>query len=103
MNLQRLTQLSFLPLLSLFLTFSGGQQLPDNACSQYFQYLQSGIGGLYGELTLALQNGRNRIDMRFSQRGAQDVSTTSRKTWILILLLIYSHSHSILLHYITCI
>lgn len=46
--------------------------MPDNACGQYFQYVQSGIGGFSGQLTLALQNGRNRIDVRFSQRGAQD-------------------------------
>ncbi|KAH8311013.1 hypothetical protein KR044_003846 [Drosophila immigrans] len=57
---------------SLLLTLSVGQQLPDNACAQHFQYVQSGFGGFHGDLTLPLQNGRNRIDVRFSQRGRQD-------------------------------
>ncbi|KAH8388323.1 hypothetical protein KR093_003859 [Drosophila rubida] len=58
---------------SLLLTLSVGQQLPENACAQHFRYVQSGFGGFHGELTLPLQNGRNRIDVRFSQRGQQDV------------------------------
>ncbi|KAM8702985.1 hypothetical protein ACLKA7_005344 [Drosophila subpalustris] len=69
----RFPKLFRLPLLCcLLLTLSGGQQLPDNACARYFRYFQSGTGGFHGELTLPLQNGRNRIDVRFSQRGAQD-------------------------------
>lgn len=68
------------PLLPLLLQFllSRAQQLPDNPCAAYFQYVQdgSGSGGIQGELTLTMQNGRNRIDMRFSQRGRQDVRSS---------------------------
>lgn len=65
------------PLLPLLLQFvlSRAQQLPDNPCAAYFQYVQGG-SGIQGELTLTLQNGRNRIDMRFSQRGRQDVRSS---------------------------
>ncbi|KAH8418093.1 hypothetical protein KR222_011605 [Zaprionus bogoriensis] len=68
---------SLLPLLLLLLlqlTLVLCQQLPENPCSLYFQYVRSSAGGYQGELTLPLQNGRNRIDVRFSQRGPQDVT-----------------------------
>ncbi|EDV91630.1 GH19683 [Drosophila grimshawi] len=59
-------------LLAMLLTVSIAQQLPENACSQYFKYVLSETGDSQGEITLDLQNGRNRIDVRFSQRGYQN-------------------------------
>lgn len=60
-----------LPLLPLLLSLTAAQLMPDNPCAAYFQYVQA--GSIQGELTLPLQNGRNRIDVRFSQRGDQSV------------------------------
>lgn len=71
------TQLLLLLLLAMVLMASVAQRFPENSCAQYFQYVQSGIGSFQGELTLGLQNGRNRIDVRFSQLGAHDVCSYS--------------------------
>lgn len=60
-----------LPLLPLLISLTAAQLMPDNPCAAYFQYVQA--GSIQGELTLPLQNGRNRIDVRFSQRGDQSV------------------------------
>lgn len=68
------TQLPLL-LVAMVLMASVAQRLPENSCAQYFQYVQNGIGSYQGEVTLALQNGRNRIDVRFSMRGIVDVCT----------------------------
>ncbi|KAH8384149.1 hypothetical protein KR009_012253 [Drosophila setifemur] len=52
---------------------AGCQILPEIACPTYFQYVNDGFGGYQGEVTLpGLAQGRNRIDLRFSQRGNQD-------------------------------
>ncbi|XP_030563715.1 proclotting enzyme [Drosophila novamexicana] len=67
------TQLPLL-LVAMVLMASVAQRLPENSCAQYFQYVQNGIGSYQGEVTLALQNGRNRIDVRFSMRGIVDVT-----------------------------
>lgn len=58
-------------LLPLLLSLARAQLLPENPCAAYFQYVQA--GSIQGELTLPLQNGRNHIDVRFSQRGDQSV------------------------------
>lgn len=75
-----LVRLLLLPLLALLLQLLiyRAQQLPDNPCAAYFQYVHgsSGSGSIQGELTLSLQNGRNRIDVRFSQRGEQVVRSS---------------------------
>ncbi|ALC45542.1 Sp212, partial [Drosophila busckii] len=63
--------LGLLLLLALALLPSNAQQLPENACTQYFQYVSTGVGVYQGELTLALRRGHNRIDVRFSQRNSQ--------------------------------
>ncbi|EDW68301.2 CLIP domain-containing serine protease B10 [Drosophila virilis] len=67
------TQLRLL-LVAIVLMASVAQRLPENSCAKYFQYVQNGIGSFQGEVTLALQNGRNRIDVRFSMRGIIDVT-----------------------------
>ncbi|XP_002137437.2 proclotting enzyme isoform X2 [Drosophila pseudoobscura] len=52
------------------------QLLPENACSDYFQYVNDGFEGLQGEVTLpSVMRGRNRIDVRLTQRGDQDPSS----------------------------
>ncbi|KAH8258204.1 hypothetical protein KR038_007678 [Drosophila bunnanda] len=54
---------------------AGGQLLPENACPQYFQYVNDAFSGLQGEVTLpGLTRGRNRIDLRLTQRGDHDAS-----------------------------
>ncbi|KAH8232325.1 hypothetical protein KR032_004189 [Drosophila birchii] len=54
---------------------ASGQLLPENACPQYFQYVNDAFSGLQGEVTLpGLTRGRNRIDLRLTQRGDHDAS-----------------------------
>ncbi|XP_034663155.1 proclotting enzyme [Drosophila subobscura] len=49
------------------------QLLPENACSDYFLYVNDGYEGLQGEVTIpSVVRGRNRIDVRLTQRGDQD-------------------------------
>ncbi|EDV44017.1 uncharacterized protein Dana_GF18777 [Drosophila ananassae] len=59
----------------VLITATGGQLLPENTCPTYFQYVNDAFGGVVGEVTLpGLAQGRNRIDVRFTQRGDQDAS-----------------------------
>ncbi|KAH8284021.1 hypothetical protein KR054_007644 [Drosophila jambulina] len=59
----------------LLIAVAGGQLLPENACPQYFQYVNDAFRGLQGEVTLpGLTRGRNRIDLRLTQRGDHDAS-----------------------------
>ncbi|XP_017117584.1 serine protease gd isoform X1 [Drosophila elegans] len=63
------------------IALSGGQLLPENSCPDYFAYVNDPFEGLQGEVTLpAFSRGRNRIDLRFSQRGDQDASAVGAVT-----------------------
>lgn len=65
---------SELAIVVVLITVTGGQLLPENTCRTYFQYVNDAFGGVEGEVTLpGLAQGRNRIDVRFTQRGDQDV------------------------------
>ncbi|XP_041447705.1 serine protease gd [Drosophila obscura] len=60
-------------IVTLIVALARCQLLPENACSDYFQYVNDGFEGLQGEVTLpSVQRGRNRIDVRLTQRGDQD-------------------------------
>lgn len=88
-------RLLLLPLLALLLqlVIYRAQQLPDNPCPTYFQYVHGsrGLGNFQGELTLSLLTGRNRIDVRFSQRGEADV----RSRRLSLTLSLHSSTYSI--------
>ncbi|KAH8338346.1 hypothetical protein KR059_000936 [Drosophila kikkawai] len=57
------------------IALASGQLLPENTCPQYFQYVNDAYSGLQGEVTLpGLTRGRNRIDLRLTQRGDHDAS-----------------------------
>lgn len=56
------------------IALAGAQLVPENSCPDYFRYVNDAFQGVQGEITLpSLMRGRNRIDIRFSQRGEQDV------------------------------
>ncbi|EDX12977.1 GD20441 [Drosophila simulans] len=57
------------------IALAGAQLVPENSCPDYFRYVNDAFQGVQGEITLpSLMRGRNRIDIRFSQRGEQDAS-----------------------------
>ncbi|XP_068153425.1 proclotting enzyme [Drosophila tropicalis] len=60
------------PVIVIILATSHGQILPENSCSQYFQYVNNG-DSFEGEVTLpTIVQGRNRVDVRFAQRDQQN-------------------------------
>ncbi|XP_030371339.1 serine protease 42 [Scaptodrosophila lebanonensis] len=55
------------------------QLLPENNCAQYFQYVSDLPGTWRGEIMLPqLSIGRNRLEVRFSQRGVTDQSVVGQ-------------------------
>uniref|UniRef100_A0A6P4EUP3 LOW QUALITY PROTEIN: proclotting enzyme n=1 Tax=Drosophila rhopaloa TaxID=1041015 RepID=A0A6P4EUP3_DRORH len=63
------------------IALAGGQLLSENYCPDYFRYINDPFEGLQGEVTLpAFTRGRNRIDLRFSQRGDEDASAVGPVT-----------------------
>ncbi|XP_060646943.1 proclotting enzyme [Drosophila nasuta] len=53
---------------SLRLTLSVGQRIPENPCIFVFQYVQSGFNSFSGEVTIQLRQGLNRVEVSFTQR-----------------------------------